>query len=197
MTVKEKLAAVVARRALLEHPFYQAWNQGTLPAEALQAYAREYGAFIASLEQGWQTLGDAETAAEEKEHAELWDDFAAALGTSVAEPRLEQTRLLVAAADELFSSPATALGAMYAFEVQQPETAHSKLDGLRQHYPLPESAQRYFEVHSTNWHESEKILAGIASLPAGEQDQALEACERMGEALWDALTGIYETHCVH
>src|SRR5690242_18604123 len=32
----------VAERAMLKHPFYQAWTEGRLPLETLRAYARQY-----------------------------------------------------------------------------------------------------------------------------------------------------------
>ena len=180
---------------MLKHPFYQAWSAGTLPIEALQVYAREYGNFIANLPRGWGTLNNAETAAEEREHAELWTDFTAAVGGFTADASLVQTLRLARVADELFASPASALGAMYAFEAQQPATAQSKLEGLKTHYNLPQGVEPYFEVHSTNWYESEKILRQLDALPANEQMMALVACERMAQSLWDALTGIHEATC--
>jgi pyrroloquinoline-quinone synthase len=85
---------------------------------------------------------------------------------------------------------------LYAFEAQQPATAQSKLDGLKTHYKLPREVEPYFEIHSTNWHESEKILRQLDALPSDEQAQALAACEQMASSLWDALTGIHEATCV-
>ena len=32
----------VAERAMLKHPFYQAWTEGRLPLDTLRAYARQY-----------------------------------------------------------------------------------------------------------------------------------------------------------
>ena len=82
-----------------------------------------------------------------------------------------------------------------AFEAQQPATAKSKLDGLKAHYNFSQAVESYFEVHSANWHESEKILRQLDALSVDEQAQALVACERMAELLWDALTGIHEATC--
>ena len=194
--MKKKLDSILEKWDLLKHPFYQAWSAGTLPVEALQVYAREYGNFIANLPRGWETLNDIETAAEEREHAELWTDFTASVGGFTADASLVQTLGLARVADELFAAPASALGAMYAFEAQQPATAKSKLDGLKTHYELPQGVEPYFEVHSANWHESEKILRHLDALPADEQMIALVACERMAQSLWDALTGIHEATCV-
>jgi len=193
--MKQKLNAILEKWDLLKHPFYQAWSAGALPVEALQVYAREYGDFIASLPRGWETLDDAATADEEREHADLWTDFTAAVGGFTAEASLEPTVKLVAVSNDLFASRASALGAMYAFEAQQPATAQSKLDGLKSHYKLPQGVEPYFEVHSANWQESKKILRQIESLPVNEQVVTLVACERMARSLWDALTGVHEAAC--
>ena len=92
----------------------------------------------------------------------------------------------------MFADPASSVGAMYAFEVQQPETAQTKVMGLREHYPVPEAAEEYFIVHANNHHESEKLLSLFNALSEKEQQQAIEACGKMSKALWDALEGIYE-----
>jgi len=194
--MKQELETILEKWNLLKHPFYQAWSAGTLPVEALQVYAREYGNFIATLPRAWETLNDPETAAEERDHAELWTDFTAAVGGFTADASLDPTVRLARVSDELFAARASALGALYAFEAQQPATAKSKLDGLRAHYNFPQAVEPYFEVHSANWHESEKILRQLDALPADERAQALAACERMAESLWDALTAIHEVTCV-
>src|SRR5574341_317927 len=188
MDRKQELAEIVGKWDLLKHPFYQAWSAGTLPVEALQNYAREYGAFVQTLPQGWLTLQDAETSQEEQDHAALWADFTKSLNAEPGAPQLAETADLVQAAKTLFAQPATALGALYAFEVQQPATAASKLDGLNKWYSLEDDGKKYFEAHTANWHESEKILAQINRLPLNEQVQALRACAEMAEALWNGLT---------
>lgn len=193
--MKNRLQPTLDQWNLLNHPFYQAWSAGTLPVESLRDYAREYGAFITLMPQGWETLKDEETAHEEEEHIELWEQFAEALDTQIGDVAIPQVQALIAATRELFSQPATALGALYAFEAQQPPTAQSKLDGLKTHYSLPAGVQPYFEVHSHNHHEAEKLLARLEKLDEGEKAQAAEACERMAHALWDALSGIYDKAC--
>lgn len=195
--MKQQLDNILEKWNLLKHPFYQAWSMGTLPVDALQVYAREYGNFIATLPHGWETLNDTETAQEEREHAEMWTNFTAALGSFTADASLQQTSNLVATSRTLFAARASALGAMYAFEAQQPSTAQSKLDGLKTHYKLPQGVEPYFEVHANNGHESEKILRMIELLPADQQTEALAACDRMAQSLWDALTGIHDATCVN
>ncbi|MFI5234411.1 MAG: iron-containing redox enzyme family protein [Gemmatimonadales bacterium] len=189
--LKTTLDATVARWDLLKHPFYQSWGAGTLPTAALSSYAREYGAFINLLPAGWETQQDAETADEEREHAELWDHFAAALGTAVGTPALKETTALCGTARSMFAEPASAMGALYAFERQQPPTATSKLDGLRKHYALGAAAETYFEKHTANHHEAAKLLDRIQALDAAGQALAVAACDQMGQALWNALSGIH------
>ena len=193
--MKNELKQVLEKWDLLRHPFYQAWSAGTLGVEGLALYAREYGPFIRTLERGWTALGDPETAQEEREHAQLWDQFTEALETAPAPARLRESIALTSCANELFRERASTLGAMYAFEAQQPATAESKLHGLRTHYALPAEAERYFELHCSNGHEAERLLLQLGGLSPAMKTQAASACESMAEALWNALTGIHHTAC--
>lgn len=185
------LAESVERWNLLNHPFYKSWSAGTLPVEALACYAREYGAFIGLLPLGWESQQDTETADEEREHAELWGDFASALRTIVGTPAIAESQALCDTARTLFAEPATAMGALYAFEAQQPPTATSKLDGLRQHYTLGRKAEVYFQKLTANHHEARKLLTRIEALSPADQQHARTACDQMGQALWNALSGIH------
>lgn len=189
--IQQVFSSAIAPYRLLNHPFYQAWSAGTLPRAALDLYAREYGSFIGTISKGWVTLGDEETAHEEEEHAELWEVFAKALGTSVGPVVTKEVETLLSVSSELFASEEGALGALYAFEVQQPETASSKLAGLRAFYPVSNEAEKYFDEHSRNHHEARKLEARIAMLSAEKQERARNACALMGKALWDGLTGIH------
>lgn len=195
MDFKQALDSKIADYNLLNHPFYQAWSAGELPLEALRSYAREYGAFISMLPEGWTAVDDAEIAAEEIEHIDLWADFAAGLDTVVTEAQIPQVKALIETAHELFSESTTALGALYAFETQQPATAQSKLTGLKAFYQLPESVEPYFLTHSHNEHEAEKLLGYIGASPSDSHATIVQACEQMSAALWDALTGIHDAEC--
>ena len=197
MSIKNELDAVVAKYDLLGHPFYQAWSAGTLPKEALESYAAEYGAFVQTVPAGWAAHGDVTTSIEEVQHAVLWERFANALGTtSLCEPRLEATRELVDDCKELYQKPATALGGLYAFEAQQPNTAKSKFEGLEAHYnDLPEDVKPYFAVHIDDIHEREWIIERLSALPEAEQKEAIVACEKVAKGLWDALSEIHAPYC--
>ena len=195
MDYKQALDNKIADYNLLNHPFYQAWSVGELSVEVLRTYAREYGAFISTIPNGWEAINDVEIAAEETEHIDMWADFASGLDTVVSEAKIPQVKALLQTADELFSEPTTALGALYAFEAQQPATAQSKLAGLKEFYQLPETVEPYFETHSHNEHEAEKLLECIGALPSESHTTVVQACEQMSAALWNALTGIHDAEC--
>lgn len=195
--LESSLQSIVSRWNLLQNPFYVAWSEGRLSYRALQGYAEEYGAFIAKLPQGWNTLDDKETAHEEEEHAELWDQFADALETKVGEARVPAVQELIDVAVSLFADPVKAAGALYAFEVQQPATAHTKLDGLQTKYKLPTGVEPYFKEHLHNEHEAEKLFERMARYNDANQETAKEACVKMSAALWNALVALYEEYDEH
>lgn len=193
MTIRERLDAAIGEHRLLEHPFYQAWREGTLPVESLTTYAGEYGAFIAAVDQGWDTVGEHDHAAEERHHADLWIRFARHFGTDIDSPRVPEASALLETSRRLFAEPATAWGALYAFESQQPGTSEEKLTGLVDHYGVDGDGPvaEYFRVHAADYHEADAIVGALESDPAST-DAAVEACGEMSRALWDALSGVHE-----
>jgi pyrroloquinoline-quinone synthase len=194
-TTLETMRAAIGRYDLLQHPFYRAWSAGTLPCDALATYAREYGAFIAVLDRGWETLGEPASAAVEREHVALWSDFARAVGTKViAHPEKTAVLALVDEATKSFASPATSAGALYAFEAQQPSTARSKLEGLHTHYAsLSADVRPYFQAHAGESGEDLLLENKLAAMSENDREVAAAACERMSKALWDALTDIHSS----
>jgi pyrroloquinoline-quinone synthase len=188
---RQILDEIIDDKCLLKHPFYRAWNEGTLTVADLGRYASQYGEFIDTIASGWEMAGDADVAAEERTHALLWTDFASALDAPrPATARLPEIEALVALANTSFADRPSALGALYAFEQQQPATAQSKLDGLRRHYALPAPAEVYFDVHKADEEEPRWLAEQIETLSPEEFAQARAACESMAAALWSGLDGV-------
>jgi len=196
MRFRDKLDEAIRQWNALNHPFYRAWSEGTLPLSLLKTYAREYGTFIEELPVGWETLGDIDTAEEEREHFLLWEIFAHSLGTFVGNSDIPEVSALIKKARIFYEEKATAIGALYAFESQQRLTAKTKLEGLRKHYHLPKCCEDYFLVHASNEAEAENLLSLASSLSSAEQKKCLSATERMAKALWDALTGILDAEAL-
>jgi pyrroloquinoline-quinone synthase len=181
--------SIVADHDLNQHPFYRAWRAGTLPRAKLAAYASDYAPFIESIELGWRALEEHEHAATEQEHARMWAQFREGLGPAVGAPSAE-ARALVEEVRRAFADPAESVGALYAFESQQPSTARAKLDGLREHYAVDGGATGYFEVHADDYGEREHLGRLAARLTPGDYARARGACERACKAMWSALDGI-------
>lgn len=176
--------------ALLSHPFYREWSEGTLSVEKLSLYAAEYGRFVQQVPLGWATLGEDDLTVEEADHAVMWTKFAEAL-PPVSPRNLPQTLAMESVAKNLFSSAPEAIGALYAFESQQPDTTASKLDGLRKRYSLAPAAEEYFEVHAGNPYDADVLAAKLDGLTDEEFGRAVGACRLMAAALYAALDGVY------
>ena len=54
-------------------------------------------------------------------------------------------------------NPSELLGAIHSFEIQQPEVAKTKKEGLLKHYNIDESKTKYFDEHMN---EEEHIAYG-------------------------------------
>ncbi|MBV6457412.1 MAG: hypothetical protein HONBIEJF_00520 [Fimbriimonadaceae bacterium] len=185
-----ELDAIVSQYNLNAHPFYQDWRMGTLPVEKLADYAGEYGKFVGTIAEGWETIGMTHYAAEERLHETMWADFQQEIEAGPAANR-PQTRTLVDSAHHLFSTPAEACGALFAFEAQQPNTSQSKLDGLNEHYQLSEVGKEYFRVHAGDFNEVEDLKKVILGMSDAEFARCKSACATICVAMYGALDGIY------
>lgn len=188
--IEQRLSDILDKWNLLDHPFYRAWSEGTLPDDHLKLYASEYASFIGMVAKGWEACGDNEIAEIEVEHYDLWKDFAKSLGNADVNTSIDEVNTLVANCDKEYRSYPTALGALYAFERQQPATAQSKLAGLKTHYNHINADETYFEVHVDDEEEPAILLKNMEALSFEEQDKAVQACENIAENLYYALTGI-------
>lgn len=191
-TLRTRVSEIVGKWDLLKHPFYQSWTEGCLPAEELTRYAAEYGTFIRKIAPAWAACGYPGIAREEVTHAALWDDFAASLRTQVPESSaVAGVGQLNAFMDGAVEDKSVALGALLAFEFQQPSTVQSKLKGLRDHYANLGADEEYFEVHLDDWEEPDILIREIGNLDADQRERALDAMEQGCRLLWDALSGIH------
>lgn len=182
---------------LLRHPFYLAWNDGKLTKEQMGVYASEYGSFIQLISEGWRVAGEAAIAKEEEEHYVLWKNFTESLETKNKGATIKEVSDLVNSVKNSFRSYAGALGALYAFEAQQPATASSKLEGLKKHYSQWQADETYFTIHQSDFEEPALLEEKIDVLSKEEKLVAALACEETSSLLWNALTAIMEQSGVH
>lgn len=215
MTVSATIDAKVAGRAMLSHPFYQAWTEGRLPLETLRAYARQYFHHVEAFPRAVSAVHSAcpdrdgrrmlaENLAEEEgvesgkhDHASLWLMFAAGLGESEDAVRAQalnpETQALIDTFRKLSRrSYASGLGALYAYESQFPGVARAKIEGLIDRYGVAdEETLRFFRVHESADVEHSAVCRQLLDrLPAGEQEEAIAAGEELAGALWNFLSGV-------
>jgi pyrroloquinoline-quinone synthase len=215
LAVSAQIDAAVAKRAMLKHPFYQAWTAGELPLDSLRAYARQYFHHVEAFPRAVSAVHSAcpdrdgrrmlaENLAEEEgieagkqDHATLWMMFACGLGESeaavLAQPLNRETRHLIDTFRRLSAqSYAAGLGALYAYESQFPAVASAKIDGLIQRYAISdEETLRFFTVHESADVEHSQICRGLLDrLPQAGRAEALAASEELADALWGFLSGV-------
>jgi len=207
--------AAIAERSMLAHPFYQAWEMGSLTREALAAYAKQYFHHVEAFPRAVSAVHSncpdargrrllAENLAEEEgvgegkdDHATLWLNFAAGLGADEDEVRAiklnAETRNLIETFRRLSrQSYASGLGALYAYESQLPAIAKTKIKGLVERYDITApSALKFFEVHEYADVEHADVCRELLDdLPADQRAEAHAAACDLAEALRTFLTGM-------
>ncbi len=208
--IEVALDRATSGRRLLEHPFYQAWQEGTLTSDDLAFYSKQYWrqveafpGYLASLAgrippgPARDTVADNLRDEVDDDHPGLWLDFAAALGASPDEVRSsesepETTRCVRAFTDGCASADLPfALGMLYGYESQTPAVAETKVTGLRDHYGIEGPAAKYFELHGELDVEHARELArAIGEVARTEED--LESARRGARAGAEAIYGLLD-----
>ena len=222
LTTSSLIDLKVAGRAMLSHPFYQAWTDGRLPLDTLRDYARQYFHHVEAFPRAVSAMHSAcpdrdgrrmlaENLAEEEgieagkqDHATLWLMFACGLGEDEDAVRAEtlnpETRGLIDTFRRLSRrSYASGLGALYAYESQFPSVAAAKIEGLVERYGIEDEATlRFFRVHeSADVEHSAVCRALLDRLPETQKADAVAAGEELAAALWDFLSGVEARASVH
>ena len=222
MSMSSLIDTKVAERAILSHPFYQAWTEGRLSLDELRAYARQYFHHVEAFPQAVSAVHSAcperdgrrmlaENLAEEEgleagkqDHASLWLMFACGLGESEERVHLQQLNPETQALIDTFRklsrrSYAAGLGALYAYESQFPGVASAKIEGLVERYGIAdEETLRFFRVHESADVEHSSVCRKLLDrLSAGEQAEAVAAGAELAGALWNFLSGVEAEASVH
>ena len=212
----------VAERAMLSHPFYQAWTEGRLPLDTLRDYARQYFHHVEAFPRAVSAVHSAcpdrdgrrmlaENLAEEEgieaskqDHATLWLMFACGLGETEdavrAQALNDETQALIDTFRKLSrQSYAAGLGALYAYESQFPGVASAKIKGLIDRYAISdEETLRFFRVHESADVEHSSVCRKLLNnLPEAQTAEAVAAGEELAGALWNFLSGVEASASVH
>ena len=199
---------------LLKHPLYQAWSAGKLSLDNLRDYACQYyhhvdafPRYLSATHSNCQhsearkvlleNLNDEEGMNGLDSHPALWLQFTKGLGLSedtvINCELFPETKQFISDFLTLSrSSYAEGLGALYAYERQIPQTAASKITGLKQFYNISdELTLKFFLVHreaDVEHSEATKLL--IRKLPTEEKIAAEKASKKIAQSIWNMLSGI-------
>lgn len=152
---------MILKHKLLDHPFYQAWEKGEITKEQLSTYAASYNEFISMVPEFWMAVISTfdskseegkKIISEETAHINLWKKWTEKLPVSVEYPSMNNE-----VSAFLGMNPSELLGAIHAFEIQQPEVAKTKKEGLIRHYGFEAGDLIYFDEHMN---EAEHIKYG-------------------------------------
>jgi len=199
----DRLDAARDRYDVLRHPFYLRWSEGRLEHGELAFYAGEYRHAVVALADQTAACAHAadpelrdelvEHAEEEREHVDLWDEFARSLGAGVGRPPRPETVTCAEAwtgGEDLLER----LAVLYAVESGQPAISRTKLDGLVAHYGVASDAPAaaYFALHAERDHEhaahSRKLIA--ERVAEADADRMVELAEAALEGNWRLLDGV-------
>jgi len=217
-SIADEVDQLIKERSLLQHPFYQAWQQGELTLDMLRHYAAQYyhhvlafPQYVSAAHANCPVQCDRQELLEnlieeergEENHPELWLRFGEALGLSrqqiIESEPLPETLRLVETFRELTrrGSFAQAATALYCYESQVPEVARQKIAGLRQFYGIDDPrGLQFFTVHidADEWHA--EVGRGFVER-YGDRPQEREAVRQAArsslDALWSFLDGVYAT----
>ena len=216
----DRLDKVINDRHLLNHPFYQAWNEGKLSRAALLEYSKEYyrqvhafPTYVSATHAACDDITIRQMLLEnlieeergEDNHPELWVRFAERMGVSKEEiqkhkalPKtMQSVRILKQLA--LSENAEVGMAALYAYEKQIPEVSTTKIAGLKKFYDVSdERSLSFFTEHEAadiiHSDATRAALTQLCNTPEKEQ-RALQAAEEAADALNLLLDGVVEAHC--
>ena len=205
---------------LLNHSFYQSWNEGSLSNDTIREYAAQYFQHVSAFPRYLsaihsncedikirqillENLVDEEKGAEN--HPELWMRFAEGMGNNRDKVKnaalMKETKELVDTFNKLSRSEQYHIGlaALYCYESMQPEISKTKKNGLQKLYGInDENTLKFFTVHmhADEWHREviRNLLVELCNTDE-KKKQILEAVDSALTALNNFLTGMERNYC--
>ena len=216
----EKVDKKIQDMHLLNHSFYQSWNEGSLSNDTIREYAAQYFQHVSAFPRYLsaihsncedikirqillENLVDEEKGSEN--HPELWMRFAEGMGNNRDKIKnaalMKETKELVDTFNKLSRSEQyhVGLAALYCYESMQPEISKTKKDGLQKLYGInDENTLKFFTVHmhADEWHREviRNLLVELCNTDE-KKKQILEAVDSALTALNNFLTGMERNYC--
>ena len=205
---------------LLNHSFYQSWNEGSLSLETIREYSSQYfkhvsafPRYLSAIHSNCDHIGTRKILLENlndeemgpEDHPELWMRFAEGMGNTRDEVKnavlMEETDELVNTFNQLSRSEdyLKGLAALYCYESMQPEISKTKKEGLQNIYGIKdEETLKFFTVHmqADEWHREviRNLLVELCNSKEKKED-VLEAVNSALGALNNFLSGMEKNYC--
>ena len=205
---------------LLNHSFYQSWNEGSLSLETIREYSSQYfkhvsafPRYLSAIHSNCDHIGTRKILLENlndeemgpEDHPELWMRFAEGMGNTRDEVKnavlMEETEELVNTFNQLSRSEdyLKGLAALYCYESMQPEITKTKKEGLQNIYGIKdEETLKFFTVHmqADEWHREviRNLLIELCNSKEKKED-VLDAVNSALGALNNFLSGMEKNYC--
>ena len=205
---------------LLNHSFYQSWNEGSLSLETIREYSSQYfkhvsafPRYLSAIHSNCDHIGTRKILLENlndeemgpEDHPELWMRFAEGMGNTRDEVNnavlMEETEELVNTFNQLSRSEdyLKGLAALYCYESMQPEISKTKKEGLQNIYGIEdEETLKFFTVHmqADEWHREviRNLLVELCNSKDKKED-VLDAVNSALGALNNFLSGMEKNYC--
>jgi pyrroloquinoline-quinone synthase len=223
MLNKEKFSETISKaineKNILEHPFYQKWNEGKLTPDELKNYALQYYRFVEHFPMFVSSVHSyctdprvrnmiLENLADEEgyktgaaDHPALWLNFCKSLGLNTDEVVnnngiVPEVQKMVDGFYGLCRSVDYKLGlaALLAYEFQIPEVSRIKIEGLKKFYGInsPEALE-FFSVHEQAdiYHSRDEMEAIVNNCKTEEeQNKVLDVVKQSTSLYWQMLDGM-------
>ena len=205
---------------LLNHSFYQSWNEGSLSLETIREYSSQYfkhvsafPRYLSAIHSNCDHIGTRKILLENlndeemgpEDHPELWMRFAEGMGNTRDEVNnavlMEETEELVRTFNQLSRSEdyLKGLAALYCYESMQPEISKTKKEGLQNIYGIEdEETLKFFTVHmqADEWHREviRNLLVELCN-SRDKKEEVLDAVDSALGALNNFLSGMEKNYC--
>lgn len=193
----------IAGFRLLDHPYYQAWQDGELRMADLKGYAEQYRHFERSLpavlSEAAAAMGPgrprqlieanlADELANPRPHLEMFDGFGHAVGAVTEVGASEATAELVGVyRDAARTGPVPLLAVVAAYETQGAEIATTKAAALSARYGLNGAGTEFWTVHAAVEQEHSAWTVQALEDLNSSSDEVEHWASRSAQAWWHFL----------
>lgn len=188
VTLKRKVKVMELKFKLLNHPFYKNWSYGKVTQLQLTNYAYSYYQFIQQIPLFWlqvtrglkaQDECTKQVILEELEHVILWETFMHKF------PPINTKSMSDVIAAFKNMNDSELLGAIHSFEIQQPEVAKTKMEGLIKYYGFSADETQYFQAHLLE--ESHIKLGKFIAENRADKEGFIKGFDRGAKILFESL----------